>query len=399
MLSGRRRDRGLRPRRPPDPDRRRAAAPPRHRRDHPLRRRARVSGWSSARTASRSPRTSPRILKREGVRGAVALARCARRGAPRRVPARDRRLAEHRRGREDPRPRRAAVHRADDGRPPQRRRARRDRRLRARRARRHASGTSTSSCRPAAARTCRTSRDAEYDRVLAELADIQRTVRRPHARQRQVRAALRPHPAPTGPDLAVSEELRRRCRRLSGGHALPGHPPERRRHAVPVPARFRRQPPHESLREIWQTPTLFVRIRDRTALGGRCGACELNAACGGCRARAYGMTGDVMAEDPLCTHTPGTFATGRRPPTLEYGRPPPRTRCRGTPSATRAHEADPGLRARHGQPPGRGLLPRAGSPRVTAESWPRSARRCPRRRSSGAAEARRIRASPDQGIR
>ena len=30
--------------------------------------------------------------------------------------------------------------------------------------------------------------------------------------------------------------------------------------------------------------------------------------CGGCRARAYGMTGDLMAEDPLCTHTPGTFA-------------------------------------------------------------------------------------------
>ena len=34
----------------------------------------------------------------------------------------------------------------------------------------------------------------------------------------------------------------------------------------------------------------------------------MNAHCGGCRARAYGMTGDLMAEDPLCTHTPGTFA-------------------------------------------------------------------------------------------
>ena len=30
--------------------------------------------------------------------------------------------------------------------------------------------------------------------------------------------------------------------------------------------------------------------------------------CGGCRARAYGMTGDLMAEDPLCTHVPGTVA-------------------------------------------------------------------------------------------
>ena len=34
----------------------------------------------------------------------------------------------------------------------------------------------------------------------------------------------------------------------------------------------------------------------------------MNAHCGGCRARAYGMSGDLMAEDPLCTHTPGTFA-------------------------------------------------------------------------------------------
>jgi hypothetical protein len=65
---------------------------------------------------------------------------------------------------------------------------------------------------------------------------------------------------------------------------------------------------------------VFVRIRDRSTLGGRCGACELQAACGGCRARAYGMSGDVMAEDGLCTHQPGTFAKPA-PPTLEYGAP------------------------------------------------------------------------------
>jgi hypothetical protein len=33
----------------------------------------------------------------------------------------------------------------------------------------------------------------------------------------------------------------------------------------------------------------------------------MNGHCGGCRARAYGMTGDLMAEDPLCTYTPGKF--------------------------------------------------------------------------------------------
>ena len=63
-----------------------------------------------------------------------------------------------------------------------------------------------------------------------------------------------------------------------------------------------------SLTDLWASSELFAGIRRRASLGGRCGACELNAECGGCRARAFGMTGDLMAEDPLCTHTPGTFA-------------------------------------------------------------------------------------------
>jgi hypothetical protein len=45
--------------------------------------------------------------------------------------------------------------------------------------------------------------------------------------------------------------------------------------------------------------------------------------CGGCRARAYGATGDVMAEDPLCTHQPGKFAGSPLiqipKPQIEYG--------------------------------------------------------------------------------
>jgi radical SAM protein with 4Fe4S-binding SPASM domain len=63
-----------------------------------------------------------------------------------------------------------------------------------------------------------------------------------------------------------------------------------------------------SLADLWTSSALFSGIRRRTSLGGRCGECEMNGHCGGCRARAYGMTGDLMAEDPLCTHTPGTFA-------------------------------------------------------------------------------------------
>ena len=63
-----------------------------------------------------------------------------------------------------------------------------------------------------------------------------------------------------------------------------------------------------SLADLWTSSSLFADIRRRTSLGGRCGACEMNGHCGGCRARAYGMSGDLMAEDPLCTHTPGAFA-------------------------------------------------------------------------------------------
>src|SRR5688572_12680745 len=63
-----------------------------------------------------------------------------------------------------------------------------------------------------------------------------------------------------------------------------------------------------SLADLWMASELFTDIRRRTSLGGRCGECEMNGHCGGCRARAYGMTGDLMTEDPLCTHTPGKFA-------------------------------------------------------------------------------------------
>jgi radical SAM protein with 4Fe4S-binding SPASM domain len=100
------------------------------------------------------------------------------------------------------------------------------------------------------------------------------------------------------------------------------------------------------LADLWTSSELFTQIRRRSSLGGRCGECEMNAHCGGCRARAYGMTGDLMAEDPLCTHTPGTFAGspllalrgadgagppsplrgfGATPPMIEYGGESPAT--------------------------------------------------------------------------
>jgi radical SAM protein with 4Fe4S-binding SPASM domain len=66
-----------------------------------------------------------------------------------------------------------------------------------------------------------------------------------------------------------------------------------------------------SLAEVWNDSQPFTAIRRRDALGGRCGACELHGHCGGCRARAWAETADLLAEDPLCTHVPGTFPAER----------------------------------------------------------------------------------------
>ena len=98
-----------------------------------------------------------------------------------------------------------------------------------------------------------------------------------------------------------------------------------------------------SLADLWTSSELFNDIRRRTSLGGRCGECEMNGHCGGCRARAYGMSGDLMAEDPLCTHTPGKFAAspllairGRAQGTaIEYGPESPATIAWDDEAATR----------------------------------------------------------------
>jgi len=55
------------------------------------------------------------------------------------------------------------------------------------------------------------------------------------------------------------------------------------------------------LDEIWQKAPLFQDLRRRTeTLKGKCGSCEYNLLCGGCRGRAFAHTGDYLAEDPSC---------------------------------------------------------------------------------------------------
>ncbi len=63
----------------------------------------------------------------------------------------------------------------------------------------------------------------------------------------------------------------------------------------------------KSFREIWETSPALLQLRDLRQLKGRCGACEFNALCGGCRCRAYSAYGDYLQEDPACAYQP----TGR----------------------------------------------------------------------------------------
>jgi radical SAM protein with 4Fe4S-binding SPASM domain len=60
----------------------------------------------------------------------------------------------------------------------------------------------------------------------------------------------------------------------------------------------------QSFREIWETSPVLQQLRDVKQLKGRCGQCEFNELCGGCRCRAYAAFGDYLQEDPACMYQP-----------------------------------------------------------------------------------------------
>jgi len=56
--------------------------------------------------------------------------------------------------------------------------------------------------------------------------------------------------------------------------------------------------------DIWENSALLKKIRDLSLYQGKCGQCEFVKSCGGCRARAYTMTGDYLASDSICDYQP-----------------------------------------------------------------------------------------------
>lgn len=60
----------------------------------------------------------------------------------------------------------------------------------------------------------------------------------------------------------------------------------------------------QDLQELYYESPLFVSLRDSSQLKGKCGRCPVRNVCGGSRARAYAVTGDLFAEEPCCAYEP-----------------------------------------------------------------------------------------------
>lgn len=68
--------------------------------------------------------------------------------------------------------------------------------------------------------------------------------------------------------------------------------------------------PERSIVDIYQNSGIFIGLRDKDRLKGKCGVCEYKGICGGSRARAYAVTGDPYAAEPDCVYLPKAMREG-----------------------------------------------------------------------------------------
>lgn len=59
--------------------------------------------------------------------------------------------------------------------------------------------------------------------------------------------------------------------------------------------------------DVYRNAPMFTALRDRSRLKGKCGVCEYRDVCGGSRARAYAVTGDMLESEPFCAHIPARY--------------------------------------------------------------------------------------------
>jgi heme b synthase len=60
----------------------------------------------------------------------------------------------------------------------------------------------------------------------------------------------------------------------------------------------------QRFQEIWEQAPLFLELRNFKGYKGNCGRCEYVNVCGGCRARAYAVSDDYLAQEPFCAYQP-----------------------------------------------------------------------------------------------
>jgi len=69
-----------------------------------------------------------------------------------------------------------------------------------------------------------------------------------------------------------------------------------------LPAPFLGNVREKPLSDIYRNSPLLMELRDMDRVTGKCGCCEFRWICGGSRARAYAVTGNYLAEEPLCVY-------------------------------------------------------------------------------------------------
>jgi radical SAM protein with 4Fe4S-binding SPASM domain len=58
----------------------------------------------------------------------------------------------------------------------------------------------------------------------------------------------------------------------------------------------------QALSDLYCNSSLFSCLREGSRLKGKCCRCPVRGICGGSRARAYAITGDLFAAEPTCAY-------------------------------------------------------------------------------------------------
>jgi radical SAM protein with 4Fe4S-binding SPASM domain len=98
----------------------------------------------------------------------------------------------------------------------------------------------------------------------------------------------------------------------------------------------------ESFADVWRNSPVFATLRS-AAVGGKCGRCEYQDVCGGCRARAFAETGDLMAADTSCAYDPPGDQPRVRAREVVYGATPAAPAMVWSAEATARLERIPGF--------------------------------------------------------